>query len=123
MRVPRVRLTIRRALVTVAVVGLVLAGSLWYVERQRRLARAAHYSTLVRQYAAVIAKARSDLPNQAPEWRGLAEYGIEKASLYHDYLVRQQARYERAARTPWLVIEPGPSQPWHVVDSPTTPPL
>lgn len=119
MRIPRVRFTIRRALVTVAVVGVVLAGALWCAEGQRRLSRAAHYSALVRRYAAGLAIARRNLPKQPPEWRRLAETGIEKSALYHNYLVRQQARYERAARTPWFVIEPGPTQPRHVVESAT----
>ncbi|MDB5352076.1 MAG: hypothetical protein JWN86_3323 [Planctomycetota bacterium] len=91
---PRFRFTVRRMMVVVAIVAACLG---WIVERHARFRRlsASHMSQ------AIEASGPDDpfhialkIPSPEEEWRiGLA------------------AKYARAARYPWLPVEPDPPEP------------
>jgi hypothetical protein len=91
MRSPQTRLTIRRLMLVVAIAAAV-AG--WAVERHRR------FADLARRHATALA-------------RGTDSGGVV---LTFDTPTRRwrsglQAKYERAARSPWLPVEPDPPEP------------
>ncbi len=102
MRVPRVRFTVRRMMVAVAIVGL--ASGLWrrresFLEESRRYAVAATLH-----------------PCSLPPEEGTDEYRRwqeeeEMIRRRDDHLLRLAAKYERAARYPWLPVAPDPPEP------------
>jgi hypothetical protein len=126
MRLPRVRFTVRRLMIAVAVVA-VLIGAGISVRRSIFLSREAaacsgfesfwrdqgHYSRKAAEDYSRIAKMSTD-SNFASELRGLArdsaeqaEHDVERA----DYFGRLKAKYEAAVRRPWLSVEPDPPNP------------
>ena len=112
VRLPRVRFTVRGLMVLVAVAAVVSAGTLWYVERRRRLELAARMSTLEKLYAIRVANFRKSLPNyRSTELWEKAYAHLGKSERQLDYLVRLKVKYERAARYPCLPLEPNPPPP------------
>jgi hypothetical protein len=117
MRVPRVRLTVRRMLLAVAIVAIMLGmvrmtARLWsdhllYAER-------AEYHARFRRH---VLQSPESILYWEQRWSGQREG--KKASYpwpdgppfvpaimeYHD---RMRAKWERASRLPWLPIEPDP---------------
>jgi hypothetical protein len=86
MRVPRVRFTVRRMMVAVAVVGLLLGGAAWM--RRRSLW---HLGLAISHTEESVA------------WQ------IDPPRAIH--LARLAERHARAARYPWLPLAPGPPGP------------
>jgi hypothetical protein len=103
MRLPRTRFTIRRMMVVVAVFALLL-GAVAIVRRQAHLQRLADYHAkmawqLQSSHGTVIR------PNGAFVHVPLTP---QRLADYHEDLAR---KYERAARYPWLPVEPDPPEP------------
>jgi hypothetical protein len=101
MQLPRPRFTVRRMMVAVAILGLSLG---FLAERRARFLRVAAQH-----------KSQTDWPWAFHLPPGVVSYDIE-----------MQLKYERAARYPWLPVEPDPPRPkrWHLVgpEPPERPP-
>ncbi len=101
MKLPRVRFTVRRMMVAVAVVGTAFGSSvvLWRrAERFRRLA-ADHGMFRVRV-------------NDGPECSMWFKVDGDTTSPVRDEWRRALAeKYDRAARYPWLPVAPDPPEP------------
>ena len=99
MRLRRIRMTTRRWMIVVAVVGLLLGGIVGvYRLRQRHDAlvyRVWWHRTIV---ATLKARGRAS-PNDPATPRLL---------VYHESLAH---KYQHAARYPWLPVEPDPPEP------------
>jgi type II secretory pathway pseudopilin PulG len=116
VRLPRLRFTVKRLMIVVAIVGFILAGGLWSVEmwkeRRRRLEQAARYAVLAKAHGAAVARYLSALSAQPePEQRRFAEAHLVVSRRLLDNLLRHKARYEHAARYPWLPVTPDPPPP------------
>src|SRR4051794_8604286 len=109
MRLPRVRFTVRRVMFVVAIVALILGGTAEGVRRRERFRRKAQ------EYARTsndlylrgfyFGKETTFGPSPA-EVRISDEY--ERRSIQYQ---RLSEKYERAARSPWLPVEPDPPEP------------
>jgi Tfp pilus assembly protein PilE len=128
MRIPRVRFTIRFLMIVVAVVGVFLTvARLIYFRRHYEVIAAMHASkeaTYVRQaqgyerrhdwcaQQATIANDRS-ASVEGSGWKRLA---TSSGAIAHDlrrlavHEARLKRTYERAARYPWLPVEPDPKE-------------
>jgi hypothetical protein len=116
VRLPRVRFTVRRLMVGVAVAAVIIAVVTWSVEmwrvRQRRLKDAARFAHLAKVYDAAVARRRSSFTaRMEPEQRRFAEDALDHESRYLITLVKLNAEYERAATYPWLPEPPIPPPP------------
>jgi hypothetical protein len=108
MKLPRPRITVRRLMVAVAIVGMLLWGGMLAV-------RSITYAF----WAGGVAKKRDAYQADILALEGRAAKGptakeAELLAFGHrmmEYLARQQARYENAARYPWLSVEPDPPMP------------
>jgi hypothetical protein len=96
MRLPRLRFTVRRLLLVVAVAA---CGG-WGVKLWRLSREYAEIAKMHREWEPTFRW----LPDKSL-W--LAEYSISREH-YHDPIAR---KYERAARYPWLHVEPDPPEP------------
>jgi hypothetical protein len=94
---PRLRFTVRRLMVTVAIVAVAM-GSLAYVVRLARLR--AYYHRRAVECSSAAAMFRS------PAYRDDVEDPVAA-----DRLDRLADKYERAAARPWLPVEPDPRGP------------
>jgi hypothetical protein len=92
MRLPRVRFTVRRMMVAVAVLSLLIG---WGIESGRREGR---FRTAARVHWLASFGRAPDGPGQ------VTEAGLR----WHD---RMAEKYDRAARYPWLPVEPDPPEP------------
>jgi hypothetical protein len=133
MRMPRVRFTVRRLIVAIAVVAILLAFS-------PQIRRTIHYSRLSAGFARRAAMYdeyesiwrederkwrereeddrqladQSDLRSVADFWREQAERSAERAEkrkALADYNASMKAKYHVAARRPWLGVQPNPVPP------------
>jgi hypothetical protein len=130
MRLPRVRFTVRRLMIAVAIVGVLLAAGLearWMHRKYREYAtRASLHSYCERLYSEW---ASSDIKKEADrrskfekngqagfdDWvLHLADYygrRAAKETLWANYHARMKSKYEVAMRRPWLPVEPDPPEP------------
>jgi hypothetical protein len=99
MRLPRVRFTVRRIMLAVAVVAIVLGGlRLWCLS--------AHYRALAevhRQKADEVVRGTYAGPGGSYHLEWCAWPSPNK-----EYHLRLKENYERAASRPWLPVEPDP---------------
>ncbi len=102
-RVPRMRFTVRRMMGAVAIVALLLA---WVQMRRRFDERRASFED-----QSVIHAAHEILQRGggADVFSGIGE--IKPNARRAAYHARMRQKYERAARYPWLPIEPDPPPP------------
>jgi hypothetical protein len=91
MRLPRVRFTVRRMMIAVAVVGVALGMCLWMVRRSK------------------IFRERSN--DHGRTWAAMMERGMEPGNGLADYHRRLSEKYDRAALIPWLPVAPDPPEP------------
>jgi hypothetical protein len=112
MRMPRFRFTVRRMMVAVAIVGFLLgAAAMWRIAASRGAsaayhAREAEFSRRsLKDYRDGRVTLRGTLTDR--EAARIARR-LERIAPYHDVLAR---KYERAARYPWLPVEPDPPEP------------
>ncbi len=106
VRLPRVRFTVRRLMVAVALAAVAIGGVAW-VARVERLA-----SEYRRQYARHSAEVQR-YGEEASKALGLGG-GRERhvrASRLAAYHARLESKYGRAAHNPWLPVEPDPPPP------------
>jgi len=116
MGIPRVRFTVRRLMVAVAVVALAFGIVRLWAARQLYLEKAAEHAgfrALVLRSPNTIAywesrwtAQREGLPARYP-WPGGPPF-VPAMAKYHDAM---RIKYERAARYPWLPIEPDLPKP------------
>jgi hypothetical protein len=116
MRLPRVTFTVRRMMVAMAVAALTFAILRFWAVRQLYLEKAGHHAgfrALVLRSPETIAywesrwtSQREGMPARYP-WPGGPPF-VPAMAKYHDAM---RIKYERAARYPWLPIEPDPPKP------------
>jgi hypothetical protein len=103
MRLPRVRFTVRRMMVAVAVIAILIEGvSLWQ--------RAALYRWKVRHHAmmersSVIAVVEGPKAADNAELARLSE-------VWSTYHAAMKQKYEYAVTRPWIYVPPDPPQPF-----------
>jgi hypothetical protein len=99
MRLPRLRFTVRRMMVAVAVVALVLGAVALGVRSGEFRNRARYHEVMAASPLLGVKPAPPvfDPVRYTPKW-----------SAYHARLKR---KYERAARRPWLFVAPDPPLP------------
>ena len=116
MRLPHVRFSLWHLMVGVALVGLALAGGLWTVEMQRvrrqHLQQVARHSVLASLYSAEVARLQAN-PAKSPDplVREWLEEALELNRRALRISERARDKYQRAARYPWLPVEPDPPDP------------
>jgi hypothetical protein len=105
MKLPRVRFTVRRMMVAVAVVALpILAG----ITLQRR----SHYRWVAGEFARreQVVKLLTDPTTLVVKDLTGAEVAVIN-SRHADYYTRMREKYERAAQRPWRIVGPDPFEP------------
>jgi hypothetical protein len=117
MSLPRVRFTVRRLMVAVAIVGGLIGGS---VECRRRLEserRIGEYQRLAKHHHRAAARLRDRYRESPQESVVLFIHSSEFAQTpalklkwaeYHESLSR---KYEQAASNPWAPLPPDPPEP------------
>lgn len=93
MKLPRVRFTVRRLMVAVAIVAIAIPTYSWLLEVARK---AESYRNMGRYYRSVITS-----PGGTPEY-------LERFVSWRSAMIR---KYDRAALFPWLPIEPDADMP------------
>jgi hypothetical protein len=127
MRLPRVRFTVRRLMIAVAVVAILCGVGLQIRQTIRFSRLAARYADdglfwrrQERNHRALGEKMRTASvdPEQgsgaAEFWRPYIEFQAERAEkikVLADYLAMMKVKYQAAARRPWLPVEPDPPEP------------
>ena len=114
MKLPRVRLTIRRMMVAVAIVAIALEGSIVWIRYRYSSKRALDLTKQIRYLHGFAAKAPSPTTvirgfvielNPGAEPVPATGETIKEWTTYLDGLARKA---ERESRHPWLTIEPDP---------------
>jgi hypothetical protein len=104
MQWPRVQFTVRRMMVVVAIAGVLLWPTRWLGTRVRA------YRWMVDYHAAKMAKYLVPGPPGTPP--DLVDSRGEVLSVERDrWHAEMWAEYRRAARYPWLSVEPDPPRP------------
>jgi hypothetical protein len=104
MSLPRVRFTVRRLMAAVAVFGLIFWTTLWLGKRTRAYQWMAEYHAAHRWTAPMVGP-----PWTAP--RGVDSRGEVISAERDRWHAALAAKYLRAARYPWLSVEPDPPEP------------
>jgi hypothetical protein len=133
MRLPRVRFTVRRMMIAVAVVAVLIGVGL-HVERAIRFSRLStnyvEFAAMYAEYESILRKRERnhrELAEREREsadkfqrsssvelWRRLAQEDTDRADKFKslaEYHSRMKAKYQAAARRPWLDVEPDPPRP------------
>jgi hypothetical protein len=118
MKLPRLRFTVRRMMIVVAVVATLLAAEKMRRVRRERSLKAADYAAEAKSWSddaseveSMLVKPRSR--SDAASRQRLAELD-EVARNYRDHERSNRelaSRYARAAARPWLPIERDPPEP------------
>jgi hypothetical protein len=126
MRRPRVRFTVRRLMIVIAVVGVLFAVGLETTRlrrisaaRQQALTSYAAYEALARKFSAqqspMETKAREgSAESLAEDLEKAATISARMAARYQrnaDYWDMMSKKYADAARYPWRSVEPDPPPP------------
>jgi hypothetical protein len=130
MRLHCVRFTVRRLMIAVAIVALLLAVGLearWmhreYQGYTRRAFLHSYGETMNREWAAWEIKSEAGYRSMVEKYSQggfddrllhLADRNGKNAAKYTlraDYHARMKAKYQAAARRPWLPVEPDPPRP------------
>ena len=98
MRLPRIRMTTRRWMVAVAIVGIVLGVT---IERHNRFRKIADY------HQGEIMK----LARRLAAFAGSSDHPLIPRLDSHESM---RLKYEHAARYPWLPVEPDPPEPQRI---------
>jgi len=106
MRLPR--MTTRRWMIAVAVVGLVLTGLDLERRRSRYRGLAAHYRTLVAGVQEIEGGPLAGKMFRNPPGKS---YAVVESRDLVQFRRTMAAKYERAARYPWLPVPPDPPPP------------
>ena len=117
MRLPRPRFTLRRLMLAVAILALLLGVWLWGERRRARFSALAgwHERQVLWNLCVIVgypgpdgeyiyeAQARSQMPGNPP-----MSPHQQRISTWHYQIAM---KYYRAARNPWLPVEPDPPPP------------
>ena len=114
MRLPRVQFTIRRLMISVAIVGLILGGEIIRRRRQFYRTSAAYHA---KEEGRMLWLLRGGFVHETDETgkrrrvqigRNLDREQVRERLLYHSVM---RERYQRVARYPWLSIRSDPPMP------------
>jgi hypothetical protein len=100
MKVPRFRLSIRRMMIVVAIVAACFWGS-------ASIRRRGRFSDMARIWGNTEAALCETAQGSVPGPHGDPAYNRVLA----EYSGKMRMKYERAARYPWLPVEPDPPEP------------
>jgi hypothetical protein len=103
MRLPRLRFTVRRLMLVVALAGLVMGGGVWGYRMWRMSAKYARIAQSFKWTESLHRGLEARFQNNAQ--REAAKFAA--VATHYAALVR---KYERAARYPWLPVEPDPPE-------------
>ncbi len=95
MKLPQIRFTVRRMMVLVAIVALIMWGEI----RRARFERVKLH--LEAEWKEMASMCSDGLPSPTPESDAAAVAKI-------NYLRTMRPKYDRAARYPWLPVDPDP---------------
>jgi hypothetical protein len=113
MRLPR--MTTRRWMVAVVMIGLMIGGGVWLKQRRH------YFLSLAQSHQKEVASSTARgqaLKSRLSTTSGMSDEDI--MHLYRDYTrmmdradhhAAMARKYERAARYPWLLVEPDPPEP------------
>jgi hypothetical protein len=129
MKMPRVRFTVRRLMIAVAVVAVLLFGGMQgrRVYRNYRLysSHSAHYGTLEaiclrnlpahrKQLESILDLTKDEAPGidlqTYDSYKHIKDI-LDRAERRGEYYGRLKIKYERAAHRPWLPVEPDEPRP------------
>jgi hypothetical protein len=102
MKLPRMRFTVRRLMIAVAVVGLVYGAFTMWMRSQRFSEKAANHARIEVWYQALVEGLSPSLTPTEEKIRSCREIAARSRSL--------RQKYELAARCPWLSVEPDPPE-------------
>jgi hypothetical protein len=106
MKRPRLRFTMRRLMVAVAIIAVLIGAGRWVVEmRTRSIA----HSRRAREFASMIAGAISE--TQTTEGRWIDRYDNENGRIIEAWAGTLARKYWRLSDYPWLPVEPDPPFP------------
>lgn len=105
-RLPRVRFTVRRLMVVVAVAAVAIGGAAWVV-RVGRLA--SDYRRLHARHSSEVQRYHEEASKALRSRNGRDRYVL--ASRLADYHARLESKYGHAAHNPWLPVDPDPPPP------------
>jgi hypothetical protein len=110
MRPPRFRL--RTLMIAVVVVAILTAGAA-LMRRSAAFRRlAAHHETRMASWMSIHAEnANWAIDTANPARASQARWAVEEAWRAIEYHGSMRDKYERAARFPWLAVEPDPPEP------------
>jgi hypothetical protein len=109
MRLPRVRFTVRRLMVAVAIVGLLMGTGLWAV-RMRTLSAA--YRERAFEFGGEPAVGRNlDFKVITEDGEYISVHKDENYWLRREWGHKLAEKYRRLADRPWLPVEPDPPPP------------
>ena len=130
MRLPRVRFTVRRMMLFVAFVGVAIGGSIEITREFARLRQLSHnYWVKSRRIAGRERMVRSGAAISHAAWVAQVQdierterrtggwfkmgrpYAPDRCKRLIPYFLALRLKYERAARFPWLHVEPDPPTP------------
>ena len=113
MKIPRIRFTVRRMMVAVAVLALAFGiARLWWA-RQRYLEKAAGHAS----FRAYLLRSPENIKHWEERWTSGREgkparypwpAGPPFVPAIAEYHEAMRLKYERAARYPWLSVAPDP---------------
>ena len=101
MRLPRVRFTVRRLMVAVAVFAVGFGGVAW-VASMRALSAA--YERRAEEFQLLTARMGSMVTT--PDGRWVSRYDDENDLLSDAWAMRLAVKYQRLSYYPWLAVEP-----------------
>jgi hypothetical protein len=114
MRLPRVRFTVRRLMIAVAIVALALGIFAECVRLSRKSAsfrtQAEACSGIEETLRMIIAASGPDTPVDVSPGPGMPSRRFT-AMVVAEHQAALKLKYERAARRPWLPVEPDPPEP------------
>ena len=98
---PRVRFTVRRLMVAVAVVAILCGASVLVRRSSYFRAKAVRYRVRVGMERSLLSMLMMRYDSSEPEWAGPRRRRISR-------LQELMRKYDRAARYPWLPVAPDP---------------
>jgi hypothetical protein len=114
MRVPRVRFTMLRMMVAVAIPAILMGGWKMKRERQLRLGQVAFHANLEGDFQRLL----KFIEPRVAELRAKGVEGPfgaqENYRAMLDHSSRMRRKWERAAARPWEPVDPDPPQPLEV---------
>jgi hypothetical protein len=112
MRLPRLRFTVRRLMIVVAIAGMLIAGGLW-AEKMIRLSR--RYRHRAVSLGGIDATFQVEMRRWTTTKGPVSSIEVDRRALVRrdaDLVHGIVAKYERAARYPWVSVVRDPHESW-----------